>query len=130
MDKEARRIRKAIAALGERRPNEPFPDDIRHAVVAYAGRQRKRGRSWDWIGKQLRISGSSVSRWYGEEPSASSPASSPKTEAQPTTLVPVQVQAEVEPEPADSGLVLVSPRGFRLLGLQLSEAAQLLEALS
>jgi len=139
MDKEARRIRKAVEALGERRPNEPYPEDIRHAVVAYAGRQRRRGRSWEWIGQQLRMSGSSVDRWYGQRPPAplptsssqtSRPPASPSVSEPPPVLVPVQVQAEVEPEPADSGLVLVSPRGFRLLGLRLPEAAQLLEALS
>ena len=131
MDKEARRIRKAIEALGERRPNEQYPEDIRHAVVAYASRQRKRGRSWEWIGERLQVSGSCVNRWCGEEPSPASPASPTESETEtPRALVPVQVQPEVEPEPSDNGLVLVSPRGFRLLGLRLSDAAQLLEVLS
>lgn len=157
MDKHARRIRIAIAGLGKRRRNEEFPARIRHDVVAYARKRRAKSASWQRIADAVALSPGTIQRWVDLAPSesetsppspvaaalvpvqvASAPATVPEADPSPVPEVVTEREPEPVPEPeleselerAPTLLVLVSPRGFRLEGLVLEEAAQLLAVLS
>ena len=138
MDRDARRIRAAIAALGEREPNQPYPAHIRAEVVAYAGRRRKRGRAWRSLGQAVGLDGGTVRRGLEAAEAAGTATGSceaalrakVEAEAEPVALVPVEVEAAPPAEQGGADLVLVSPAGFRLLGLDLVQAAELLRTLS
>jgi transposase len=104
--------RAAVAALGRRSRTSRIPDAVRAQVVAYARRQRPAGRSWQRIARGIGVSAGSLQNW------ARAPAA-------PRTLVPVTVAAA---EPAPS-LVVVSPGGYRVEGLDVATASALLRAL-
>ena len=115
-------IRQMIERLGPRGRNEELPLDVRAAVLAFTAAHRP-GVSWKRLGESVGVSGTTVRRWYladqrrRAETTASGSAS---------MLVPVVI-AEESREVQTGGLVLVSPRGFRLEGLSVSEAAEMME---
>ncbi len=120
MQREGGQVQAAIAALGRRGAKKRFPDGIREMAVAYVHRGRQAGWSWRRLSEACGLSSESLRRWTAE------------AAVQPSALALVPVS--VVPEPAvaqdvDRGLVLVSPRGYRLEGLSLPGAAQLLSAL-
>lgn len=96
-----------------------YPPDFKDLVVAYARSRRCAGDSWASIAQPLPVSSTAVRRWCDASPSAAS------------GLVPVRV-VDDDPSPppsrapCDGLLVLTSPRGFRLDGLTLEQAALLL----
>ena len=93
-----------------------FPAAVREAVVEYARTQREAGASWTGIARDVGMARyETVRRWYeAMEPS--------------TALVPVEVV--VAPHPASGAdVVIVSPSGFRLEGLEPAAAVAALKAL-
>ena len=88
---------------------------MRAHVVAYARRARAAGQSWHRIARAVGVSAGSVQNWAG-------------TPAPAHTLVPVAVAAPAPAAPA-LPLVVVSPGGYRLEGLDLPTATALLRAL-
>ncbi len=139
MDKQIAELRSAVSALGAKKPGRRIPSSVRALAVAYATRGRARGETWKAMARQVGLSSESLRRWTE---AAAAPTGA-------TVVVPVRVRgASGSPEAASTGaltksssvaprvavagraLVLVSPRGFRLEGLELREAHLLLEALS
>ena len=88
---------------------------MRARVVAYARRARAAGQSWHGIGGAVGVSAGSVQNWVG-------------TPAPVRTLVAVAVAAPAPTAPAPP-LVVVSPGGYRVEGLDLPTATTLLRAL-
>ena len=83
-------------------------------MLAYTRRQRAAGRSWIRIAHTVGLSVGSLQKWSRMPPPA-------------RTLVPVEVAtASAVPPPA---LVVVSPGGYRVEGLDLPTASALLRAL-
>jgi hypothetical protein len=109
---EAREIRQEIEAL-ERGRTTPIPQATRERVLAYTRRERSRGKSWRTIGDELGLSPAGLQRWS-------------KGSGGRSRLRPVRVVTS----PAPSSLALVSPRGYRLEGLSLEQAVQVLGELS
>jgi len=107
--------RAAVAALGARGRTSRIPDAVRGHVVAYARRARAAGQSWHRIARAVGVSVGSLQNWSG-------------TPAPARTLVPVAVAAPAATVPAPP-LVVVSPGGYRVEGLDLPTAAALLRAL-
>jgi len=112
---DGRAERAAVAALGPRSRTSRIPVAVRMRVLAYARRERAAGRSWHRIARAVGVSAGSLKNWSQTPPSA-------------RTLVPVAVAAPA-PEVAARGLVIVSPGGFRLGGVDLPTATALLRAL-
>ena len=123
MDDEGETIRRAVLRLGRRRRNDSIPLKLRRQAVAYA-LSRRPGVTWAQLGADLGLAGSTITRWCAL--AAQSPA-----EPQPEPrLVPVVVSPS-RPSASDTAtLVLVSPRGFRVEGLRLDDAVELLQRLS
>ena len=91
-----------------------IPDAVRARVLAYSRRQRAAGYSWARIAHRVGLSVGSLKNWSQTPPPA-------------RRLVPVAVTAAPEgPTPA---LIIVSPGGYRVEGLDLSSATALLRAL-
>jgi len=107
-------VRAAVAALGQRGRTTRIPDAVRARVLTYARRQRAAGHSWVRIAQAVGLSVGSLKNWSRTPPAA-------------RTLVPVAVA----PAPAvpTAALVVVSPGGYRVEGLDLATATVLLRAL-
>jgi hypothetical protein len=107
-------VRAAVAALGPRRRTTRIPDAVRARVLAYTGRQRALGYSWARIAHRVGLSVGSLRNWARTPPPAQQ-------------LVRVAVTAG--PERSTPTLVVVSPGGYRLEGLDLATATAVLRAL-
>lgn len=110
-------IRAAIDAQGVRRIREPYSERVQKLVAAYAREARREGQGWRRIATAVGMSPTTVERYvrrHGEDERVS--------------MVPVVVSSPDSPA-RHRPLVLVSPSGFRLEGLALDEAAQLLDVL-
>src|SRR2546426_5099213 len=105
----------AVAALGPRGRTSGIPDAVRAEVLAYARRQRAAGRSWARIAHVVGLSAGALKNWS-------------QTPGPARTLVPVEVATSVPGVPA-AALVVVSPGGYRVEGLDLPTATALLRAL-
>ena len=110
---DGRGVRAAVAALGQRGRTTRIPDVVRARVLAYTRRQRAAGHSWARIAHRVGLSVGSLKNWSRTPPPA-------------RTLVPVTVAAAEVPAAA---LVVVSPGGYRVEGLDVATASALLRAL-
>jgi hypothetical protein len=111
---DGRDARVAVAALGRRGRTTRIPDAVRVQVVAYTRRQRAAGQSWARIADRVGLSIGSLKNWWSTPPRA-------------RTFVPVEVVAA--PAGPTAVLVVVSPGGYRVEGLDLPTASALLRAL-
>jgi len=107
--------RRALTRLGKRGRTTAIPDEVREVLVACALEQRERGKSWAAIAKSLGVSSSGLIRW------------SRQGVARCEGTVPVEVRVEL---PSDgTPVTLVSPAGYRVEGLGVSEALAALREL-
>jgi hypothetical protein len=97
-----------------------YPDEVRRAAVAYAQQCRARGLHWEHIGRQIGVSGTALVNW-----------SKAQGHLLPVAIVDELPQARPTPLPGPrlAGLVLCTPSGFRLEGLDLQQALALLSVL-
>lgn len=114
-----------LAAVQRRGRATRYPPALRTAVVEYCEPLRAKGMSWNKIGKTLRTNPDTLRRWDTDLSLA--------TGAAATALVPVEVVDVLElAKPAlttPAALWLSSPDGYRVEGLTVELAAQLLRAL-
>jgi hypothetical protein len=89
-----------------------YPPKLRAQVGAYARAKRAEGLTWRAIAEEVGLSRTAVATWAKE--------AAPQGASR---LVPVVL---VEEPQEGTPLSLVSPHGFRLEGLSLQQAAQLL----
>ena len=107
--------RAAVAALGQRGRTSRIPDAVRAQILAYARRERAMGCSWHRIARAVGVSAGALTNWS-------------RTPRPARRLVPVAVAAHA-PEPPAAPVVVVSPSGYRVEGLDLATATALLRAL-
>ena len=110
---DGRSARAAVAALGPRGRTSRIPDAVRAEVLAYARGERAAGRSWAGIAHAVGLSPGALKNWS-------------QTPAPARRLVPVAVATPAGP---GAVLVVVSPGGYRVEGLDLATATALLRAL-
>ncbi len=96
------------------RPRDGFPDELREIIGRLARQQRADGQTWRQIAAQLPVSSTTAHRWMLQTESAA--------------LVPVVVTGEPKPavDASPGPLVITNPAGFRLSGITIEQAAQLL----
>src|SRR5438093_9949665 len=115
MKREVSELRRQIKALGPRHRGARIPSSLRAAIAAYAGDERAAGASCRGIAERLGVSAESIRRWTGDTPGRNGGSE----------LVPVRVVAE-----ATAGrLTIWSPAGYRVDGLSIHAAAELLRRL-
>lgn len=92
-----------------------FPPELKAAVVQFARRQRAVGQTWRVIADSLGLSTKALRDWCAPEKAA--------------TMLAVQLRPDEISLRNHNSVALVTPRGFRVEGLDLAELAQLLERL-
>jgi hypothetical protein len=109
MDQEIQKLRVALARLEPGRGRR-YSAAHKTRIVAEATELRRRGRGWQAIGRLLGVPHETIRRFARE---SETPA-----------FIPVEVAT-----PSNAGLVLVAPDGYRLEGLTVADAADLLKRL-
>ncbi len=104
----------ALAALGPRARGDRYPAELRDGIVVWVHAERRRGRAWQEISARLGLRPTTLQRWCGRP--------SPPTRARPVVVRP----EALEP----TRLALVGPAGWRIEGLSLEDARQLLASLA
>src|SRR2546426_8986218 len=121
MEIEARRIRTAVQRQQELRtgPATRYPKQLRRQALAYASRRRAAGHSLKSIARGLGLRPQLLFYWQKK-------ASSNRLRR--VKIAPVQ---DTRATPVETGpVVLVTPRGLRVEGLDVNRLAELLRALS
>jgi len=119
MNSSLRSVRKAIQQHIKDRsgPARRYPRAVRQAAVALAHRARREGVAWRRTARQLGLQPATLERWVSRRAGR----------LVPVTLSPAPAAT---PGPPDSRVVLVTPQGYRVEGLDAGELALLLRALS
>jgi hypothetical protein len=116
MNGELRKLRRRVEAVGPRHRGARIPSSLRAAIAAYAGDERAAGASCRGIAERLGVSAESIRRWTVRTPVRDGGSE----------LVPVRVVAEA----AAGRLTIWSPAGYRVDGLSIHAAAELLRSLA
>ena len=117
---EAERVRRAIVKLGPRGQTERLPAVIRQRVLGYVAEGRAEGASWHALASAVGLSATTLQRWEANGLEA----------GRARSLVPVTVDTEgVVFAKAAVRLVLHSPKGWRIEGLGVGEAIDVLREL-
>lgn len=117
MSRNLARVRELVASHEAGR-GKRYPAAVRREVVGYARRRRDAGASWATIAGEVGVVFETLRRWCaGEEPT--------------TSIVPVEVieEEDVVVGGGSSEVEIVSPSGFRLVGLDAESAVAALKAL-
>lgn len=93
-------------------PGDGYPPDLRRRAARHAHTRRSTGAPWQHIADELGVSTTSLRHWCAET-------------APPAAFVPVVV-AQDAPVATTTSYTLVSPRGFRVDGLDLHQLTALL----
>jgi hypothetical protein len=109
-DHEIRGLRAALARR-ERGRGKRYTAGLKRRIADAATQLRRQGQGWQAIGKFFGIPHETVRRFCGAGTT--------------TALVPV----EIVDEAAGTGLTLISPEGYRIEGLGVSDAAEILRRL-
>lgn len=120
VDEVGRRLRETIAGLGRHR-TQALPQELHAEVERYAALRRRAGASWRTIAESVGVSASAVQRWGARGRSSAARAG----------LRRVRVRREWVPGQAvaSATLVLISPSGFRVEGLGVAQALEMLREL-
>jgi predicted transcriptional regulator len=107
------RLRRRVWALGPRGRGSRVPGMLRRDIVAYARERQIRGAGFKQIARETGLTRETIRNWLRL----------PRSDRE---LIPVAVVPEVVTHEA---IILVSPRGYRVEGLDVESAAALLRML-
>lgn len=112
---------RALVRANRPKNAEGYSEEVKRAVTAYAQARRGAGLRWEDIAAETGLSASTLLSWCKQKrrflPVAITQAEPEAAAVAPSTPVPA------------AGLVLHTPSGFRLEGLDLQQALALLEVL-
>ena len=120
MKNDVERIRAALAGM-QRGRGRRFSPETRKMIAGAAGRLREEGQSWTMIGRALGLPAETPRRLWLARTTSTSRGSG--------AFLPVAVADDGVTGVARAGLVVVSPSGFRVEGLDAMQAADLLRRL-
>ena len=109
-------LRCAIEALSANSYCRQYPTELRARIVAHAERQLQTGRTTWEIARSLGMAGKTLQLFMNEH--------------KPTALVPVRVVDDRQVRRARQELVIRTPAGLSVEGLELSDVVTLLRALA
>ena len=107
------RLRRRVWALGPRGPGSRIPEPLRREIVDYARERQLGGAGFKLIARETGLTRETIRNWLRM----------PRSDRE---LIPVAVVPEVV---AHGAIILVSPRGYRVEGLDVESAAALLRML-
>lgn len=117
MDAELEWIQSQIADFGTRDGSFRYPEEFRQRAARWATRQRRGGQTQAAIQRQVDVPWVTIQRWMQ--------TLTEQAETESTSLVPVQIDRLSSSATAD-GMVLTSPDGWRLEGLTVDQAVEVL----
>jgi hypothetical protein len=132
MEKELEQFRQEVERLraGRQKGSLPYPEALRAFAVRYVAHELEAGGTFEAAATALGVSKPTLQAWRTGKPAAHRRA---KEGTQLQGLVPVVVSEPRKPgrpAVAQAGpLTVVAPGGFRVEGLSLEAAAQLLRRL-
>ena len=132
MEQELEQFRQEVERLraGRQRGGMPYPEAMRAFAVGYLTQALEAGGTFAEAAKALGVSEPTLQAWRKGKPAAHRRA---KAGAPRPALVPVEVREPKKPERSSvvqaGALTVVAPGGFRVEGLSLEAAAQLLRKL-
>ncbi len=109
----ATRLKVDLEGVERSHQAQRYPTELRRRAVTVVSALREQGASWRQVSAAVGLRADTLQRWCG--------GGSPAADA---SLVPVQVVGD------RGGVTIVSPRGWRVEGLSLADAASLLRSLS
>lgn len=109
------RVRRRVAALGPRGRGARIPPGLRDDIIAYARERQANGAGLRQVGRETGVTYETIRNWLRVP------------ERGMRALVPVAIVPDVVTPDA---LVVVSPRGYRVEGLDVARAAALLRMLA
>ena len=109
-------LRARSGELGKGRGRR-YPAELRDELLRAVAEMREQGASWPEMSRALGVTVETLRRWWSEPK---------RNAASPAALVPVEISTPL----VGSSLVLVTPGGLRVEGLDVTSAALLLRALS
>lgn len=112
MDARVKRFRAEAARHGAGRVGRRYPADLKALAVALA--EERRGEPLSHVASELGVSELSLQRWIEQ--------------GEPARFRPVEVELDSGRVPG-RGLVLITPRGYRVEGLQAESLVSLLRVL-
>ena len=130
MEKELEQFRQEVERLreGRRGGSGPFPEPLRAFAVRYLAYALEKGDTVKAVVERLGVSEPTLQAWRrGQTPGGKKSQSS---EPRAAPLLPVVVQPPKTHAPVATTFAVVSPQGWRVEGLGLEEAAQLLRRLA
>lgn len=116
MEQRGQELRRAIDRIRRDRVRWRCPAGLRSEVVAYVHERRKGGAMLADVAREFGVSESSLGRWVSAE------------RGEDTGQARLREVKVVEPA-SGRGVTLVTPRGYRIEGLDVESAARLLQAL-
>jgi hypothetical protein len=137
MEKELEQFRQEVERLraGRQKGSLPYPEALRAFAVRYAAHVQEAGGTFEAAATALGVSKPTLQAWRKGKPAAHRRA---KAGTEPQALVPVVVAEPKKPGWPTAAqavgvqagpLTVVAPGGFRVEGLSLEAAAQLLRRL-
>jgi hypothetical protein len=131
VEKELEQFRQEAQRLraGRAKGSAPFPEPLRAFAVRYLAQALEKGETLKSVVERLGVSEPTLQAWRrGQTPGSKKTRSSePKT--QPLLPVVVHSPKPHAASPVVTTLAVVSPQGWRVEGLGLEDAAQLLRRL-
>lgn len=132
MEKELEQFRQEVERLraGRQKGSLPYPEVLRAFAVRYVAHVLEAGGTFEAAATALGVSKPTLQAWRKGKPAAHRRA---RQGAQPQALVPVALseakKQERHSEAQAGALTVVAPGGFRVEGLSVEAAAQLLRKL-
>ena len=124
MDHELSWIRETLASFGERGPGFRYPAEFRRRVVRYAARRLVQTTTTA-VTREVGLSGVTIKRWRDAPSRQEEETVSVERAAQ--AMVPVRITG-MEPTVGAAGSVaVITPSGWRVEGLSLTEVIELLK---
>jgi hypothetical protein len=115
----------ALANADRSGRGRPYPEALRHAVIAFAQQQRAQGMSLAPVAESLGLSPLTLTRWLERPTQASAMAL-----FRPVSLAAVEPVSAVVVRPSGPALVVHGPAGLRIEGLDLDTLTQLVRRLA
>ena len=132
MEKELEQFRQEVERLraGRKAGSGPFPEPLREFAVRYLAYAQEKGDTLKAVVERLGVSEPTLQAWRrGQTPGSKK---TPRSEPRAAPLMPVVVGPPKQHAPPSvaTTFAVVSPQGWRVEGLGVEEAAQLLRRLA
>ena len=132
MEKELEQFRQEAQRLraGRAKGSGPFPEPLRAFAVRYLAQALEKGETLKSVVERLGVSEPTLQAWRRGQTPGSKKRQSSEPRAEPLLPVVVHSPKQHAPPLVATTLAVVSPQGWRVEGLGLEEAAQLLRRLA